>query len=49
MVEIKTRGEIDAIRAAGRVVAEALTRVRAHAAAGTRLSELDEVARSVLA
>jgi methionyl aminopeptidase len=49
VVEIKTRGEIDAIRAAGRVVAEALDCVRAHAAAGTRLSELDEVARAVLA
>jgi len=48
VVEIKTRGEIDAIRAAGRVVAEALNLVRAHASAGTKLSELDEVARSVL-
>jgi methionyl aminopeptidase len=49
VVEIKTRGEIDAIRAAGRVVASALDSVRAHASAGTKLSELDEVARSVLA
>ncbi len=48
MVEIKTQGEIDAIRAAGRVVAEALAAVSAHAAAGVRLVELDEVARSVL-
>ncbi len=49
MVEIKTRGEIQAIRAAGQVVARALAAARAHAVAGTRLSELDEVARSVLA
>ena len=49
MVEIKTPGEIDAVRAAGRVVARALAAVREQAAAGTRLTELDEVARSVLA
>ena len=49
MVEIKTRGEIEAIRAAGQVVARALAAVRGHATAGTRLTELDEVARSVLA
>lgn len=49
MVEIKTPGEVDAVRAAGKIVAQALTTVREHAKAGTRLSELDEVARSVLA
>ncbi len=49
MVEIKTRGEIAAIRAAGQVVARALAAVRARSAPGTRLTELDEVARSVLA
>lgn len=49
MVEIKTSGEVEAIRAAGKVVADALASVRAHAAAGMRLTELDEVARSVLA
>ena len=49
MVEIKTRGEIEAIRAAGKVVAEALASVRAHAIAGMAVTELDEVARSVLA
>ena len=49
MVELKTRREIETIRAAGRVVASVLEEVRAHATAGTRLSELDEVARSVLA
>jgi methionyl aminopeptidase len=49
VVEIKTSGEVEAIRAAGQVVADALASVRAHAAAGMRLTELDEVARSVLA
>src|SRR5215469_10028409 len=49
MVEIKTPGEVDAVRAAGKIVAEALSAVREHARAGARLSELDEVARSVLA
>lgn len=48
MVEFKTPGEIEAIRAAGRVVAEILATVRAEAAAGTRLADLDEVARGVL-
>ncbi len=37
------------MRAAGRVVATALAAVRKQAAVGVRLSELDEVARSVLA
>jgi methionyl aminopeptidase len=49
VVEIKTSGEIEAIRAAGRVVAEVLATVRAQAGAGIRLAELDEAARSVLA
>ncbi|HXS62743.1 MAG TPA: type I methionyl aminopeptidase [Streptosporangiaceae bacterium] len=49
MVEIKTPGEVEAIRAAGRVVAQALAATRKYAAARVRLSELDEVARSVLA
>ena len=49
MVEIKTPGEVGAIRAAGRIVAEILAAARAAAAPGTRLAELDEVARSVLA
>jgi methionyl aminopeptidase len=48
MVEIKTPGEIRAIRAAGRIVAEILAAVRAAATPGTRLADLDEVARSVL-
>ncbi|MGI9006847.1 MAG: type I methionyl aminopeptidase [Streptosporangiaceae bacterium] len=49
MVEIKTAGEIEVIGAAGRVVAAALAAVQAQARPGIRLSELDEVARSVLA
>jgi len=49
VVEIKTAGEIQAMRAAGRVVAQILATVRAQARAGTRLAELDEAARSVLA
>jgi methionyl aminopeptidase len=48
MVEIKTAGEVAAMRAAGRVVARALAAARAYAAVGVRLSELDQVARSVL-
>ena len=49
MVEFKTPGEIQAMRASGRVVAQILATVRAQAKAGTRLVELDEAARSVLA
>lgn len=49
MVEIKTQGEIDAIRAAGRVVADVLAAARAHAAPGVTLAELDSIAREVLA
>ena len=49
MVEIKTSGEIAAIRAAGQVVAQILAAVRARAAPGIRLADLDEAARCVLA
>src|ERR1700728_340514 len=49
MVEIKTTGEIDAIRAAGRVVAHVLAASRRAAAPGVTLKELDEAARDVLA
>lgn len=49
MVELKTSGEIEAIRAAGKVVAEVLGTARAHAAPGIALRELDEAARDVLA
>jgi methionyl aminopeptidase len=49
VVEIKTPGEIDAIGAAGQVVAQVLATARAMAAPGTRLAELDDAARGVLA
>ena len=49
MVEIKTPGEIEAMRAAGQVVAQILAAVQDQARAGMRTSELDEVAREVLA
>ena len=49
MVEIKTRAEIEAIRAAGKVVAGILATARAFAAPGVTLRELDEAARGVLA
>jgi methionyl aminopeptidase len=48
VVELKTPGEIEAMRAAGRVVAQALAAVRDQATVGARLTELDEVAREVL-
>jgi methionyl aminopeptidase len=48
MVELKTPGEIESIRAAGRIVADVLATVRAEAAVGVRLADLDEVARAVL-
>jgi len=48
VVEIKTPGEIEAIRAAGQVVARVLGTARAHAAPGVALKELDEAAREVL-
>ncbi|GES31475.1 type I methionyl aminopeptidase [Streptomyces angustmyceticus] len=48
MVELKTDAALDAMRVAGRVVADALAAARAAAAPGVRLLELDEVARTVL-
>ncbi|MCK7624655.1 type I methionyl aminopeptidase [Streptomyces sp. RS10V-4] len=48
MVEIKNNASLAAMRVAGRVVADALAAVRAAAAPGVRLRELDEVARAVL-
>ncbi|HTX81328.1 MAG TPA: type I methionyl aminopeptidase [Streptosporangiaceae bacterium] len=49
MVELKTPAEIEAMRAAGRVVATALAQMRKQAGVGVSLLELDEVARAVLA
>ncbi|MBO1331198.1 type I methionyl aminopeptidase [Streptomyces sp. VRA16 Mangrove soil] len=48
MVELKTDTSMDAMREAGRVVAQALTAAREHAAVGVSLLELDEVAHEVL-
>ncbi len=48
MVELKTPGEVEAMRAAGRVVGQALVAVREAAAVGVRLDELDAVAREVI-
>lgn len=48
MLEVKTAGEIDAMRAAGAVVADALAAVRAEAAVGVRLTDLDQVAHAVI-
>jgi methionyl aminopeptidase len=49
VVELKSPGEIDAMGAAGRVVAAALAATAEKAAVGVRLDELDQVARGVLA
>jgi methionyl aminopeptidase len=49
MVEYKTPGEIDAMHAAGQVVARILAAVRDQAAPGVRLADLDATARDVLA
>lgn len=49
MVELKTKGELDAMRAAGRLVAQTLAAVQAAAATGVSLRELDEVAAGVIA
>jgi methionyl aminopeptidase len=48
VVELKTRGEVEAMRAAGRIVGQALVAVREAAAVGVRLDELDAVAREVI-
>lgn len=48
MVEIKTDESLRAMREAGRVVAQALAAVRAKAAPGVTLKELDLAARAVL-
>ncbi len=48
MVELKTPGEIEAMAAAGAVVADALAATRAAAAVGVRLVDLDAVAHDVL-
>lgn len=49
MIELKTQSELDAMQAAGRVVAETLAAVRAAAAVGTALADLDDLARCGIA
>jgi methionyl aminopeptidase len=49
MVELKSESEIEAMRAAGAVVAEALRAVVAHARPGRSTKDLDDVAAEVLA
>jgi methionyl aminopeptidase len=49
MVEIKTDTALEAMREAGRVVAQGLAAVREAAGVGVSLRELDEAARAVLA
>jgi methionyl aminopeptidase len=48
MIDLKTADEIDAMAAAGAVVARALAAVRQAAVVGARLTALDESARQVL-
>lgn len=48
MIELKTAGEIDAMHAAGRVVANTLTAIDEHSRVGSSLAELDELARTVI-
>ncbi|TRO58333.1 type I methionyl aminopeptidase [Streptomyces sp. IB201691-2A2] len=48
MVEIKTDTALDAMREAGRIVAQALAAAREAAGVGVSLQELDEAARTVL-
>ncbi|MEV0679307.1 type I methionyl aminopeptidase [Actinosynnema sp. NPDC050436] len=48
MIELKSPAELDAMRAAGLVVADALAAVREHARVGVSLLELDEVAAGVI-
>jgi methionyl aminopeptidase len=48
VVELKTSGELAAMREAGRVTANALAAVREQARAGVSLRELDEIAAGVI-
>ena len=48
VIELKARGEIDAIAAAGRVVAAVLATLRTKAAPGVRPHDLDLVARDMI-
>jgi methionyl aminopeptidase len=48
VIELKTEGELAVLREAGRIVAEVLRAVRAEAAIGTSLLELDRLAADLL-
>lgn len=48
MIEFKTPGEMDAMRASGQVVAQTLATVAEHATIGTSLLQLDEIAAEVI-
>ena len=48
MIELKTGSELDGLRAAGRAVAATLRAVQQRAQVGTRVDELDALARQVL-
>ena len=49
VIELKTPGEIDAIAAAGRVVADVLATLRAKAAPGVTPRQLDDIASDMTA
>jgi methionyl aminopeptidase len=49
VITLKSPAEIDAMRPAGRMVAEILAAIRGHARVGMRLLELDDLARDLLA
>jgi len=49
VIELKSAGEIAALREAGRLVARALAEIRTAAVVGVSLRELDEVAAGVIA
>lgn len=49
MIELKTPGEIDAVEAAGKVVAAVLTAIGEHAAPGVSPKELDSIAADLIA
>ncbi len=49
MIELKTASEVDACEAAGKIVADVLTAVRAHVAPGVATGELDALAADLIA
>jgi methionyl aminopeptidase len=49
MIELKTPAEVDACEAAGKIVADVLTAVRAYAAPGVTTAELDALAADLIA